>query len=295
MPNAAVLVGIDWGTTHRRVMALGRSQQVLQAFDDDDGLLRARGRFATSLAQALERVGPLHAGARVLLSGMVGSAQGWHEAPYLDTGSPLESLPRHLMRVDERCLIVPGLCWRGPHGEVDVMRGEETQLLGAVALGHRDGWFVLPGTHSKWVRLREGRVERFATYLSGELYALLREHGTLAPVAADARDDESAFADGVAAAGRAALSNVLFGCRARVVAGDMPARDAAAYLSGALIGAEWHDTLRHAEGKLGTVHVIGAPALAQLHRRAGHLFDVPVSALDARAVQRAALVALDAR
>lgn len=290
--DAAIVVGIDWGTTRRRVLAIGRQQQALRGFDDDEGLLRSRGRFPAALADALERIAPLAPRARVLLSGMVGSAQGWHEVPYLDAGLPLETLPQQLFKVDDRCAIVPGLRWRGEDGAVDVMRGEETQLLGAVALGHRDGWFVLPGTHSKWVRLRGGCIDHFATYMTGELYALLRAHGTLAPLTVEPDDDDDAFAHGVRASARAALSNVLFGCRARVVTGTMPARAAASYLSGALIGAEWHDALRRGGGPLDAVHVIGEPALAQRHRAAGRLFDVPVHALDAAEVQHAALVAL---
>jgi len=295
-PQAALRVGIDWGTTHRRCVALNAHAQVLARFDDAEGMLAAKGRFATSLAQALQRIEALAPQAEVLLSGMVGSAQGWHEVPYLDSAVPLDALHAHLFDVPDappgvRCRIVPGYRWRGDGAQVDVMRGEETQLLGAVALGQRDGCFVLPGTHSKWVRLRDGRIERLATYMTGELFSLLTQHGTLAALMHDALDDDAAFAQGVhAAADATALSNALFGCRARVVAGDMPASAARDYLSGLLIGAEWHDALRR--GEPGPMHVIGESALVRRHMQAARLFGREVQALDPRAVHRAALVAL---
>jgi len=295
--EAAAIVGVDWGSTHRRVMALDAQGRLLREFADDEGMLRAAGRFAAALATALDRVGPLAPRARVLLSGMVGSAQGWHEVPYLDTAVPLDALPMRLFRVpdgppDLDCRIVPGYRWRGEDGAVDVMRGEETQLLGAVARGRRDGCFVLPGTHSKWVRLRDGRIERFATYLTGELFALLSQHGTLAPLLREGGNDDGAFADGVREGARSALSNALFGCRARVVAGDLPKASARDYLSGLLIGAEWHDACGRAAGERAQVHLIGAPELARRYRRAGELLGASVVTLPADEMQLAAWPAL---
>src|SRR5262245_4670831 len=235
----AALVGIDWGTTHRRVWALDAAARPLRELEDAAGMLASRGRFPTALAEALDRIGPLQPGARVLLAGMVGSAQGWHEVRYVDSTVPLAALRGRLCAVPDApggidCRIVPGLCWRGDDGTVDVMRGEETQLLGLTALGHRDARFVHPGTHSKWGELRDGRVVRFSTYMTGELFGLLSQHGTLAALMQQPLEDPAAFAEGVRAGGRAALSHALFEARARVVAGDMPAASARDHASGAL-------------------------------------------------------------
>ena len=286
-------VGIDWGTTHRRVIALDAQGQLRHAFDDAEGMLRASGRFASVLERTLERVGPLASRASAVLSGMVGSAQGWHEVPYLDTAVPLDRLADHLHRVPDAmpgvdCRIVPGYRWRGRDGSVDVMRGEETQLLGAVALGRRDGWFVLPGTHSKWVRLRDGRIERFATYMTGELFALLREHGTLAPLMHEAVDDAAAFERGVVQGGSTALARALFGCRAQVVAGDLPKASARDHLSGLLIGAEWHDAWRRMADDPAPPCLIGTAELCRRHLHAARMLGVPATALDANDVQLAA-------
>jgi 2-dehydro-3-deoxygalactonokinase len=295
---APALLGIDWGTSNRRAWWLADQGEVLAEHADDQGLLAAQGRFAASLDALLRHGPPLPADAPVLMAGMVGSASGWHEVPYVDAATPLAALRDRLVAVpgqSRRCLIVPGLRFDAADGSVDVMRGEETQLLGALALGHGDGWVVLPGTHSKWVRLQDGRVADLATYLTGELFGLLTRHGTLAGIPHDGDTSPAAFRRGLDAAGRGALSHQLFGCRAQVVAGCMPARDAREYLSGLLVGAEWHDVRRRVGALPQRIALIGSPALVQRHRDAGAAFGCEVDVIDARAAQLAAFGVLRPR
>jgi 2-dehydro-3-deoxygalactonokinase len=305
-----VLLGIDWGTSNRRAWWLNAAGDVLAEHSDDQGLLAAQGRFAEAL-QALLQAGPVfHERSLVLMSGMVGAASGWQEAPYMDATLPLTQLARQLQPLaaaGPRCFIVPGVCFAAADGTVDVMRGEETQLLGALALGHGDGWYVLPGTHSKWVRLQGGCVADLATYMTGELFALLTQHGTLSSVTREAATGAhgssnnnsepahpQAFVRGFAAAQRSGLSNALFGCRAQVVAGRMPAVEAREYLSGLLIGAEWHDVARRAGRAPTSVTLIGSASLAQRYSRVAEAAGCRITALDARSVQLAALGALRA-
>jgi len=288
----AAVVGIDWGTTHRRIVSLDENGQVIATSSDEQGMLRSAGRFRAAFDDAMAGI-PLAGGARVVLSGMVGSAQGWHQVPYVDTSVPLASLREHLFVVPDApqgldVRIVPGYRWNGPDGRVDVMRGEETQLLGAAAMGASDGVFVLPGTHSKWVRVKEGRIEAFATFMTGELFALLSEHGTLASLMKEAVDDDEAFARGVRAAHGVALSNVLFQCRARVVAGEMRAQSARNFLSGVLIGSEWHDSMHRFGDGAGAVRIIGTPSLERLYARAAEHLGLTTEALSADALQEAA-------
>jgi 2-dehydro-3-deoxygalactonokinase len=294
LPEAALL-GIDWGTSNRRAWWLAADGGVLAEHADDQGLLAVQGRFAESL-DALRNHGPALAdGAPLLMAGMVGSASGWQEVPYLDAATPLAQIARHLMPLPQagpRAFIVPGMCFSTADGRVDVMRGEETQLLGAQALGHGDGWFVLPGTHSKWVRVQDGAVAELATFMTGELFALLTQHGTLAGITHESDADPQAFARGVAAAGRSGLSNALFGCRAQVVSGRMPAREAREYLSGLLIGAEWHDVARRIGGTPERVTLIGSAGLVPPYAAAASQFGCTLMPLDARDVQLAALHAL---
>ena len=293
-------VGVDWGTTHRRGYALAADGRCLAEHADADGMLAARGRFDASLEtllQALNAGGPQ---VRVLMSGMVGSANGWVQAPYLGPEVPLRDLRHHLLQVPgaaRRLEIVPGIALQTAEA-VDVMRGEETQLLGAALLGHEDGWFLLPGTHSKWVCMADGRVADFATFMTGELFDLLGRHGTLAaaagadPAGSNAHHPD-AFGQGLLAGADVALSHALFGCRARVVTGALPPERARSYLSGLLIGAEWHELRRRGAGRLPTtVTVIGAPHLAARHAEAATSFGVNLHHLDPAVVYKAALAHL---
>lgn len=291
------LLGIDWGSSNRRAYLIDRDGQVLSRHSDDRGMLAVRGNFPQALAELLALM-QVDARVPVVMSGMVGSAQGWQEIPYLDTGVALSSLPRQLVRVagtsaDQRYLIVPGYCQRDASLGIDVMRGEETQLFGALAQGRGDGWVVLPGTHSKWVLLRGGAIERFSTFLTGELFAALSAGGTLAPLLAAGSDDDgdnaAAFSAGVSQARlQAPLTNALFGVRARVVSGAMPAGQAREFVSGLLIGTEF--AAAASDRSHASVALIGSPALAERYRRAAALFDISIDTLDADALYIAALI-----
>jgi 2-dehydro-3-deoxygalactonokinase len=287
------ILGIDWGTTNRRAYLVGDGGTCLDRRADDQGTLAARPDFGLSLAALLSdmRIAPTMP---VVASGMIGSAQGWKETPYLDTRAALESLPSHLVRVRDdnsgsACLLVPGYQWQDEDGRVDVMRGEEMQLLGAVALGQREGWFVLPGTHSKWVRLEDGLIRHISTFMTGELFATLGKLGTLAPLM-DGPDDPGAFAAGVdQARRRAVLTTALFGARARVVTGAMQAAHARSFVSGLLIGAELVAALDLMGHRDGAVTTIAAPKLHGYYAVAAARLGIELHALHADDAYVAAL------
>jgi 2-dehydro-3-deoxygalactonokinase len=280
----AHLLGIDWGTSNRRAYLVDRAGTCLRRHADDQGLLAVNGDFAASLA-AVRRVMQVDAAVPVVMAGMVGSASGWQEVPYLATAVALADLPRHLVavRAAARCWIVPG--YAGDVPDVDVMRGEETQLLGS---GVRDGWIVLPGTHSKWVRLRAGRIERLSTFMTGELFALLGAHGTLRTLMSGQASDDDAFADGLREAQRRApLTHSLFGARALAVTGRMAAEQVRSYVSGLLIGAEF--VAAGLDDDARTLHLIASDALAGRYALAAAQFGQRAVALDADQVFLAAL------
>lgn len=291
------IVGIDWGTTNRRAYWIAADGSLIAEHDDEEGMLATSGRFHESLDRLLDALGVVDPAIPVVMSGMVGSASGWIEAPYLASHVPLLELHEHLVAVpaiSRRCAIVPGYRWRQADA-VDVMRGEETQLLGAVSQGRRSGWFVLPGTHSKWVRLEDGVIVDFTTYMTGELFALLGRQGTLAAaVGKTTAHVPEAFLAGLRALPQAALSHTLFGCRALAVSGDMPEEHARSYISGLLIGAEWRDVLRRNQGQVPSFHVtlIGSPELATYYAVAATEFGAMVDVLDPRSTYIAALKAL---
>jgi 2-dehydro-3-deoxygalactonokinase len=309
----AAFIGIDWGTTHRRASLISADGTLLSERADDDGALACGGRFRASLEGLIAGWPQADPALPVVMAGMVGSAIGWQVVPYLQDDTLLSALAHHLVRVaeapsDRRWFIAPGFCLRGAtDAEVDVMRGEETQLYGALRLlgpDASDGCYVLPGTHSKWVRLQGGRITELRTYMTGELFALLRQHGTLASamqaVGTDAASglqhanvaDDPEFLRGVAAAAAGpVLTHALFGARARVVTGALAPAAAAAYVSGLLIGAEWADAQRLAS-RDEPVRVIGEPALASLHAACARTHGRRLESLDARQIQLAAWRAL---
>ena len=241
----AALIAIDWGTTSARAYRLDAHGEVLDERSAPLGIAQiADGRYAEVFATLL---GDWQSDAAPRIAcGMVGSRQGWIEAPYVACPASLEALRGGIAVVrDARLSIVPGLVTRDRSGTPDVMRGEETQLVGAV--GFRESVLaVLPGTHSKWAYVEHGRVVDFVTYMTGELYGILLSHSILGRLggrdmshSGAATDVGSSFLSGVDRGLRSDdVTHALFGARTLVLAGEMQPGDVGDWLSGMLIGAE---------------------------------------------------------
>ena len=257
-------IGVDWGTTNRRAFLIGDDGAVLDTFRDDRGVLAvAAGGYPGELAAIRERFGRLP----VLAAGMVGSTRGWREAPYLPTPADLPALAAACTSIaEEDVAIVPGVSLRAG-ARADVMRGEEVQVLGAIAAGLAppDALFCQPGTHNKWIETAAARIVDFATAMTGELFALLRTHGILAGMLDGPVADGPAFRDGLArGAGAKDLPVALFEVRAAVLLAARLPDDAAAYASGILIGADvGARTLAARE-----VHLLADGSLADLYAAA---------------------------
>ena len=258
-------IAADWGTTNRRAYRIDGSGQCCDEFEDDKGVLSVEaGSFRAAVAEIRERLGDLP----LLLAGMIGSNKGWKEAPYVSSPAGLDDLVGALVWPGEREAIVPGVSYRG-EGRADVMRGEEVQLLGAVAAGDvpRDALVCHPGTHNKWARVEGGLITDFRTVMTGELFNLLKGQSILADLLkGDAQTDE-AFASGV----RHALNNddlpaELFSVRARVLLGEAKATDAPSYTSGLLVGSDVRIGLDGASVQ--QIYVMGRPELTQLYAAA---------------------------
>ena len=230
------------------------------------GITRVEGgRYADALRSLL---GDWHTDpAPRVACGMIGSRQGWREAPYVACPASLDTLAAGLARVDADALaIVPGLVTRDRRGLPDVMRGEETQLLGAVGADEAV-LAVLPGTHSKWAHVAGGTVVDFATWMTGELYAVLLDHSILGRMAergtAPAAD---AFARGVSRGLEdGSLAHDVFAARTLPLSGELAGADVADWLSGLLIGREIRDALAWARANgagADRVRIIGSDALA---------------------------------
>lgn len=259
----AGLIAIDWGTSSLRGARLDHRGRVLEERSSAQGILNVpRDQFATVL-EALCADWPRPEGSVTLISGMAGSKQGWAEAPYCPCPAGFDEIAGKLKWVEpHRIAIVPGLCCEHAHAP-DVMRGEETQIFGALQLtGLRDGLFVLPGTHSKWAQVKDGRVVSFKTFMTGEVFALLSQHSILAKtIDTTAALDSNAFLQGVAqaAAGGGILHNA-FSARTLGLFERRNAAELASLLSGLVIGEE----LRcYPLPKGSEVVLIGANALTQ--------------------------------
>lgn len=278
----------DWGTTSFRLWALDPAGQVLGECRSSDGLTSVAHRdFETVLERHLDAVG-VPAGVPVMLCGMVGSRTGWAEAAYLDAPVRLDHLADRSLAVPARLRpvrILPGIAQRDA-GRPDVMRGEETQLLALSTEGF-SGLACLPGTHSKWVRLERGAITGFSTFLTGELFHLVRTGSVVAPALADAapvNPATPAFAEGVADALEHPedLSCRLFELRARWLLEGPAPTEALARLSGLLIGQELAGA-RAGHGSLDGTVLIAAGAATRLYAHALAIAgarDVPVRNAD---------------
>src|ERR1700722_18087646 len=195
------MIGVDWGTTGFRAFRIGRNGAVLERRSSPRGIMAVRdGRFASTLR---EEIGPwLAAGEdRVLLSGMIGSRQGWKEAPYLPCPAGAAELAGALVDIGfdwARVKLVPGLSGVDEAGVAEVMRGEETQIMGVAPVLRDGGIACLPGTHSKWARVEGGRIVEFTTHMTGEAFGVLRSHTILGRMRRDGPSDGAPFDAGLA-------------------------------------------------------------------------------------------------
>jgi 2-dehydro-3-deoxygalactonokinase len=258
-------IAVDWGTTNRRAYLIDASGNRTNEFEDHKGVLSVPpGGFEGAVAEIRGELGdkPL------LLAGMVGSNRGWKEAPYVPAPAGIDDIARAVVWVGEREAIVPGVSSL-KNDRADVMRGEEVQLLGAVAakLVDPEGLVCHPGTHNKWATLRAGSISDFRTVMTGELFSLLKEHSILADLLKGPVEANDVFKD----AARHAIFNEtlpaeLFTVRARVLLGQAKEEDAASYTSGLLIGTDVRIGLSLPTSA--QVTVIGRPDLTRLYAAA---------------------------
>lgn len=247
-------LAVDWGTTNRRIYRIEDGQVVASARDELG--VTAVEDFDAAVADIRTQFGDLP----MLLVGMVGSNIGWKLAPYLPAPVDMARLAGGLLRIDARTAIVPGVSV-----VADVMRGEEVQLLGAVAaaLVPPDALLVQPGTHCKWAEMKNGAIIRFTSAMTGELFALLRSHGLLAAQLGGDVTVNAPFLAGVAEGQRRDLTASLFGIRAAGLLGLRDDADAASYTSGLLIGSDVAARLAEFSGE--TVHILAGPQLGALY------------------------------
>jgi 2-dehydro-3-deoxygalactonokinase len=289
----AAYVAVDWGTSSFRLWLVDQAGDVLGERRSHEGMMAAgKLGFPAVLQSHLEAVGA-PPGLPVVICGMAGARQGWVEAGYVDTPARLASVLEHAVPVpgqDRDIRILPGIAQRDPKAP-DVMRGEETQLLGALGVGAaNDATVCMPGTHSKWVRVNGGAVERFATFMTGELFGAVTRETILshAVAGADEAEDTDAFSSAVIAAFEwpAFAANLLFQVRSgQLLYGGKPS-SAREKISGTLIGLELAGGLAGEIPKTG-ITLIASGRLQRLYQLAFKTVSVPVRSIGAEdAVRR---------
>jgi 2-dehydro-3-deoxygalactonokinase len=289
-PDAATgaLIAVDWGTSRLRAMLIGLDGRVLTEAESDDGIGALKpgdheGAFARLVAD--------WPNVPAIIAGMVGSRQGWREAVYVSCPATPETIAGGILRFESAAgrplAIVPGVMVRSPDRDGDVIRGEETQIVGLLAREPKfDGVVILPGTHSKWATVSGGAVADFQTYLTGEMFGLLAHQSFLRHSVKEGGKDLSTLPDFELGIRRTVIEGLpflaaIFSVRARQLLDGTAPEDNLAYLSGLVIGGEIaaaRDTGRLWQGR--ALRIVGSRSLARAYARAFDIAGYEAEALD---------------
>jgi 2-dehydro-3-deoxygalactonokinase len=287
--SEGALIAIDWGTSRLRATLVDSGGETIAEAESDEGI----GKIDRTHEAVFGRLVAGWPHVPAVIAGMAGSRQGWREAPYVPCPATSATLAKNFLRFvtdDGRPIaIVPGLMVRSRDRDGDVMRGEESQIVGLI--DRQPGFIgtvILPGTHSKWVRIADGAIVDFQTFLSGEMFDLLARHSFLRHSVAEDRHDlasSPAFALGVERVAEEGLPFLaaIFSVRARQLLDDVDPRDNRAYLSGLVIGGE----IAAAEtlGRLSrdrALCIVGTEVLANAYRQALALLGRDVELFDGK-------------
>jgi 2-dehydro-3-deoxygalactonokinase len=277
-PNESALIGIDWGMTRLRAFRIGADGRILDRRMNDHGIAQIGDADFDRVLREIIAGWP--SGMPILMSGMIGSRQGWREVPYQPCPACVTDLTNGLCSIKTSygpAWIVGGISTmtnQDKEGEgdarriYDVMRGEETQIFG-VASATADTLVITPGTHSKWAVVQAGTIRRFRTYMTGEIYAVLQKHsilGRLIQHDSGGKSDEAPFLDGFhLGLEEPSLLHSLFSVRTQGLFEQKTPAELAHYLSGILIGSEV--SAEAASHDLdSTVIVIGSSDLTRLYQ-----------------------------
>jgi len=290
-----LLIAIDWGSSSFRAYLMAPNGAILDEVASGDGIGSvAAGAYPATLKRLIGRWLEAHPSLPVVASGMVGSRHGWREAAYVKCPAGPREVATQLTPVEadsRRVHLAAGLSYVDEAAQPDVMRGEETEIFGVADSGAR--LIVLPGSHSKWAKVNGDRVVAFKTFVTGELFAALRDHTVAGAFAraAPAKSPGEAFALGVrrgaaavACEGKSGVIGLLFGARSLPLTGGLAEDDAGEYLSGLLIGAEIGEARRFFPGE--EPHVAGAEALVARYLAAFEALGVSARAAPRRAAAR---------
>lgn len=273
-------IGIDWGTSNFRAYWLSSEGQIYNQISGDKGLKDLqKEEFEDYL---LAHISPwLKDGHKpVILCGMVGSQMGWHEVPYMEAQNIMHDLPHAAYKIPTKtqgleAYIISGACQKKPQ-PMDVMRGEETQIYGFLKQNQEfSGYIILPGTHSKWVEVKKGEVTHFKTFMTGELYQMIKQYSLLSSMIThedfEPKDFHKGFEKSLAEGH--GFSHHLFSLRAASLLAPKNQHSISSYLSGLLIGLEFASFKNKLDAKP-HIALIGAQALMEIYQKACLAFGI---------------------
>lgn len=297
--DQASLITADWGTTNLRIWLVDASGEIIAERSSEQGIsTTGPNEFEKVFEAELAAMGA-PADLPAIICGMAGSRQGWIEAPYFQTPVALADIATGAVEVTNTVrpvLVIPGVAQGGGRAP-DVMRGEETQLAGISAIASGDHWVCLPGTHCKWVQVSSGKIERFKTFMTGEMFSALSgstvlRHSVDRSVSRLSADDPVylKWVDNALAAPEM-LTSRLFEIRAGGLIGGMERQQAAAALSGLLIGTEIGAAKRLLGPDQHQIRLVASGSLAALYRAALERSELAVELSDGNAAVRAGLLA----
>jgi len=277
------LIAVDWGTTNFRSYLIDEYGVCIDSISNDDGVIKSSGHFELILQRHIGQWLNSKQATTVVLSGMIGSQIGWFEAPYVDCPVSVNDFGKHVIQIKSfnqgNCWLVPGAKYTSDSDVLDVMRGEELQVIGAYQLQetNSDGLFCCPGTHNKWVSVKNGQMKTISTSMTGEAFSLLKQHSILSHSLEDEFVwHEKAFISGLKYSQRSGgLLNHLFSVRTKFISGQQSKEEGSSYLSGLLIGHEIHSiiTSQHKSSVIPTT-IIGSSQLCQSYSQALTYFGV---------------------
>jgi 2-dehydro-3-deoxygalactonokinase len=289
----AAFIALDWGTTSFRAYQASAEGEVLETISAPQGILAVKdGAFDEAMEQA---IGAWDAMLPVLATGMITSRQGWHDVPYVPCPAGIKEIAGGVLHYASRrgrdITFVPGLSSFAHDGTPDVLRGEETQVLGASKGGLEH--FLAPGTHNKWMDVEDSVIRRFTTYVTGEAYAVFKQHSILGRLIMEERDDEDAFEIGVKKGlnDPAGLLHHLFSVRSLGLYDRLKGEALSSYMSGLLLGTEIGHA-RRARSASAPYTILASQHIAQRYVRAMAIAGLQAKAAEANvAVQGLAKIA----
>jgi 2-dehydro-3-deoxygalactonokinase len=271
-------IALDWGTSSFRAYLLNSDGTIQETIAAPHGILAVKD---AAFDETLEtQIGNWDKALPVMASGMITSRQGWVELPYVACPASLQSIAAavhpHTSKQGRKLFFVPGISYRSPDGIPDVIRGEETQVFGASKGGHEH--FVTPGTHSKWIDVSNGEIRSFSTYMTGEVFALLKNHSILGKLMTGETNNSAAFEQGVRPGLKdpAGFLHCIFSTRTLALFKEMPTDHLSSYLSGQVIGTEIaHAIAKNLAGA--QYQILATPALGELYMKAMTIAGLNVS------------------